>query len=44
MIKLIRENRMLIKCIVGPSFSKSKLLREARIVAIASGDESENEV
>ena len=44
MIKQVRENKTLIKFMTGMTMRESKLIKEARIIAFASDEESESEL
>ena len=44
MIKQVRENKTLIKFMTGLTMRESKLIKEARIIAFASDEESETEL
>ena len=44
LIKQVRENKTLIKFMTGLSMRESKLIKEARIIAFASDEESETEL
>ena len=44
MIKQVRENKTLIKFMTGLTMRESKLIKQARIIAFASDEESETEL
>ena len=44
LIKQVRENKTLIKFMTGLTMRESKLIKEARIIAFASDEESETEL